>query len=214
MQARKTVYKNVMMRSRLEADTAKFFDRKNVQWLYEPFRVLPPNSGDAIQKNDTGYLPDFQIALPVEKINTPNYRVFVEMKPVASMFPQAFEKMKVLRTYSDNTESKEENVLILICGTALWDIGEKQYNNFYFATDTPTPLTTEILAYLNEKEYTNTDTDEVYEEGTLGYSMETRHSDAIIRNDEEEIRQYSFWNRCKTRLNIFLMRLKFKCCYV
>ena len=52
-----TKYKGIKMRSRLEAKWARFFDKQNIVWEYEP---------DLYQRDGLWYLPDF--SLPKKKI--------------------------------------------------------------------------------------------------------------------------------------------------
>lgn len=64
--ARPTVYKNIQMRSRLEAAFAQLLDRRGHPWEYEP---------DCFA-NETGqYLPDFKIKSPGRELQ------YVEVKP-------------------------------------------------------------------------------------------------------------------------------------
>lgn len=60
--ARKTVYKGITMRSRLEADYASALDRDGCPWAYEPECFAGP---------DGQWLPDFRI----------DDRTYVELKP-------------------------------------------------------------------------------------------------------------------------------------
>ena len=72
-----TRHAGVLMRSRLEARYAVFFDRLGIRWEYEPQGFLLP-SGD-------GYLPDFWL---------PDLGCYVEVKPTGGDFGKAEELAK------------------------------------------------------------------------------------------------------------------------
>jgi hypothetical protein len=82
-----TVYNNIVMRSRLEARWAAFFDLSGWRWVYEPVD-LP------------GYIPDFAVYLPTREVlnesgEEPTEVYLVEVKPalvVEELMPAA-EKM-------------------------------------------------------------------------------------------------------------------------
>lgn len=124
---RKVLYKNIEMCSRLEADTAKFFDEKNINWQYT--------------LSTTAYVPKFQIFLEKEE-DSP--KIFIEMKPKQEMFEQTFIQMEIL---------KEEDSSIFICGTANWNEEENVYDNFYFSTNYYNKNSIKVLQLLNQKNY-------------------------------------------------------------
>lgn len=66
---RATLYKGILMRSRLEADYAATLDRDGKSWEYEPVCF----AADGVQ-----WLPDFRITWPGEERKSPCY---VEVKP-------------------------------------------------------------------------------------------------------------------------------------
>lgn len=64
-----TRYKGILFRSKLEAQWAKFFDKLNIEWIYEP---------EGIEFDDgTKYLPDFYL---------PELECFFEVKGIMSDF--------------------------------------------------------------------------------------------------------------------------------
>lgn len=72
MQARKTVYKGVEMRSRLEAGYAAWLDRWKFEWEYEPC-VFAGEHGQ--------YLPDFRLRGVMLSWSDRPVTVYVEVKP-------------------------------------------------------------------------------------------------------------------------------------
>lgn len=64
VQARSTLYKGIQMRSRLEADFARFLDRTDRPWRYEP-QCFADERGQ--------YLPDFEVG----------HRSYIEVKPAS-----------------------------------------------------------------------------------------------------------------------------------
>lgn len=80
IEAKQTTYSGIEMRSRLEADFARFLDVRGLTWTYEarPFFA-----------KGRGYLPDFQIERP------DGYH-YMEVKPTLREVPAAKEKMKII----------------------------------------------------------------------------------------------------------------------
>src|SRR5215471_10101989 len=71
-QARRTWYSGIYFRSCLESLWARFFDRHDIPWVYEPRRFY---------FESCSYLPDFWL---------PNLLAYVEVKPVAPTFREFF----------------------------------------------------------------------------------------------------------------------------
>ena len=65
-----TRYRDVMMRSRLEARWAAFFDAVGLPWEYEPIRL-------------DGWVPDFRLVVPCPTVTCPaeTHTLLVEVKP-------------------------------------------------------------------------------------------------------------------------------------
>ena len=73
MKGRKTVYKGITMRSRLEAGFAAWLDSKHFDWAYEPCAFASENGQ---------YLPDFRLpGVFVAWREQPLSTVYVETKP-------------------------------------------------------------------------------------------------------------------------------------
>jgi hypothetical protein len=74
IKARPTLYKGIRMRSRLEADFARYLDALGNPWDYEPECFA----------SDTGqWLPDFRTVLPTDAGGYRN--VYLELKPAAAL---------------------------------------------------------------------------------------------------------------------------------
>lgn len=65
IKARPTLYRGILMRSRLEADFAQFLDQNEADWEYEPTCFAGPTGQ---------WLPDF-------RVTRPGYHVYFEIKP-------------------------------------------------------------------------------------------------------------------------------------
>lgn len=70
IKARRTLYRGVRMRSRLEAFAAGWFDSQHIAWAYEP-ECFADETGQ--------YLPDFR--LDIRCCGFDDQRVYVEVKP-------------------------------------------------------------------------------------------------------------------------------------
>jgi len=81
MQARRTVYKGITMRSRLEASFAAVLDSATLTWRYEP-QCFADQAGQ--------YLPDFLVIFEGE-------RVYLEVKPPTADTSAALLKMHIIR---------------------------------------------------------------------------------------------------------------------
>jgi predicted nuclease of restriction endonuclease-like RecB superfamily len=180
--ARKTIYKNIEMRSRLEADTAKFFDTKKIHWTYEPVRHMDMN-------ND--YLPDFEIEVS-------GCKIYVEMKPKIEMFENAFKKMEFLK--------KTNKDIVLICGTATWN--NYSYDNFYFTCKEISIQINDILIFLNAKEYTNL----LLENNSLRENNSLQENTISKKYEELEEEEEEIPSRKKTFLQILQRFKKKICC--
>ena len=90
---KRTEYRGVTMRSRLEADFAHHLDAKRIVWRYEPAVYGPVGQG---------YLPDFQLL----RDDGPH---FVEVKPTLREVPLAKERMAVI------WQTHPDAVLIVAC---------------------------------------------------------------------------------------------------
>lgn len=108
--ARKTVYKGITMRSRLEADYASALDRDGQSWQYEPECFAGP---------DGQWLPDFRI----------DDRTYVELKPAYLIewdtreLDDVYDRVdKILRQMSVVWLSKPEAHLQLV----FWSYGLDQ----------------------------------------------------------------------------------------
>lgn len=66
-EARPTMYRGTLMRSRLEADYAAELDRRGLRWLYEPI---------CFASDEGQWLPDFKVTRPDGRPD-----VYVEVKP-------------------------------------------------------------------------------------------------------------------------------------
>lgn len=93
IEAKTTTYHGIEMRSRLEADFARFLDMRGQTWTYEarPFFA-----------NGKGYLPDFQLERP------DGYH-FIEVKPTLAEVPAAKAKMQII------WETSPTALLIVAC---------------------------------------------------------------------------------------------------
>lgn len=80
LQARPTTYNGIAMRSRLEADIARFLDEEDETWVYEP-RAFADRAGT--------YLPDFEI------LNKPR-PTFLEVKGTYALAEEAMERMEII----------------------------------------------------------------------------------------------------------------------
>jgi hypothetical protein len=80
VESKRTEYRGIVMRSRLEANFARLLDNREVVWQYEPAVYGPKGRG---------YLPDFQIERP------DGYH-FIEVKPTLREVPRAKERMTVI----------------------------------------------------------------------------------------------------------------------
>lgn len=88
-----TLYRGTLMRSRLEARWAAFFDFVGWDWLYEPIDLA-------------GYIPDFALSFPAG-------RLLVEVKPALSLDELALAQRKVERSGWDGEA--------LLVGAALFE---------------------------------------------------------------------------------------------
>lgn len=81
---RKTLYKGVEFKSRLEADFAGWLDRRKLPWTYEPRAYQAERAGDHVQ-----YLPDFEVTEIAEGTGRPDgmANILIEVKPTT--FPLA-----------------------------------------------------------------------------------------------------------------------------
>lgn len=77
---KRTEYRGVTMRSRLEADFARYLDRQGIVWRYEPAIYGAPGQG---------YLPDFQLLRE-------DGHHFVEVKPTLQEVAAAKRRMAVI----------------------------------------------------------------------------------------------------------------------
>jgi len=99
MRARRTLYKGIQMRSRLEATCARLLDRLDIEWQYEP-RCFADDTGQ--------YLPDFEL----KEMPNPEYW---EVKPhsvtrdMADLF-SVFDKMEII--YSSYPDTQVELAVI------------------------------------------------------------------------------------------------------
>jgi len=83
IQAKRTTYKNILFRSKLEAQWALFFDLVGVTWEYE---------AKHFDLGQVRYLPDFWL---------PKLEVFVEIKPIIENSPFIWrEKCRLLNKVS------------------------------------------------------------------------------------------------------------------
>jgi hypothetical protein len=90
IQARRTTYRGIEMRSRLEADYAAWMDRKGRRWSYEPQCFAGPEGQ---------YLPDF--CSPIHQADDPADDlgvVYIEVKPYRDDGEDPDEIDKVLRS--------------------------------------------------------------------------------------------------------------------
>lgn len=78
--ARPTTYNGIAMRSRLEADIARFLDEEGLAWTYEP-RAFADRAGT--------YLPDFEI------LDRPR-PTFLEVKGTFALAEPAMERMEII----------------------------------------------------------------------------------------------------------------------
>lgn len=84
--SKRTEYRGITMRSRLEADFARHLDELGVEWRYEPVIFGPRGQG---------YLPDF-------RVDRPESSDFIEVKPTLREVPAAKLRMEVIwETYPD-----------------------------------------------------------------------------------------------------------------
>jgi hypothetical protein len=90
---KRTEYRGVTMRSRLEADFARQLDAQGIVWRYEPAIFGPVGQG---------YLPDFQL------LRSDGHH-FVEVKPTLREVPGAKARMTVI------WDSYPDAVLIVAC---------------------------------------------------------------------------------------------------
>ena len=97
------------MRSRLEADVARYFDKLKITWEYEPIRF---------QNETESYLPDFKIMLGEKQ-------VFIEVKPCEKQLEDCHEKMKTI------TDSIPNALLAGIVG--YWDSKKQKYELDYYS---------------------------------------------------------------------------------
>lgn len=93
MDARPTDYHGITMRSRLEADFARYLDSLSVQWVYEP-EVFGPVGG--------GYLPDF-------RIDRPDGSDYIEVKPTVAEVPLAKARMEII------WQTRPDAALVVVC---------------------------------------------------------------------------------------------------
>jgi hypothetical protein len=108
---RTTIYKGIEMRSRLEADVAKFLDKHLINWKYEPMRF---------QDEKYSYLPDFMI-------NYCNDLIFLEVKPTEEQAKNAIDQMTCILHKYPNAK------LSTIVGK--WNNEKKYYDYFTFGGD-------------------------------------------------------------------------------
>ena len=88
VESKPTEYRGVTMRSKLEADFARFLDSRRVDWVYEPAIFGPIGQG---------YLPDFQVLRPDE-------HHYFEVKPTLREVDEAKRRMAVIwDSYPDAT---------------------------------------------------------------------------------------------------------------
>ena len=84
MQAIRTRYRNILFRSKLEAEWAKFFDSLSIPWIYEP---------EGFQFSDgTRYLPDFYL---------PDAHQWFEVKGIMENYDKHKIEMLALATKKD-----------------------------------------------------------------------------------------------------------------
>lgn len=93
IESKETDYHGITMRSRLEADFARFLDMRGLTWTYEPRPFFA---------NGKGYLPDFQVERP------DGYH-FIEVKPTLGEVARAKQRMTVI------WETYPTAVLIVAC---------------------------------------------------------------------------------------------------
>lgn len=72
--AKPTTYRGTTFRSRLEARHAIFYDELRIAWEYEAETFTRRSLGN--------YTPDFRISVACDYIGGPNYKLFVEVKPI------------------------------------------------------------------------------------------------------------------------------------
>lgn len=99
IEAKTTEYGGCEMRSRLEADFARFLDMRGLVWTYEPHPFFASGKG---------YLPDFQIERP------DGYH-YIEVKPTLGEVPAAKAKLEIIWATAPKA------VLIVACAeTCRW----------------------------------------------------------------------------------------------
>lgn len=102
--SRRTVYKGIEFRSRLEVKFAWHLDELGEKWAYEP-RVYGPKG--------RGYLPDFEI------LGVP-HPTFIEVKPTIEQGEAAKSKVAVI------WETKPDAVLMIACAEGCTFFGAKR----------------------------------------------------------------------------------------
>lgn len=116
IKARPTLYRGTRMRSRLEADFARYLDTLGEPWAYEP---------DCFASGFGQWLPDFRTAAPTE--DGGRRTAYVELKPAAFLAPRRGEDddaaagriNAVLRRMSVTWASEPGAALLL----AFWSFG-------------------------------------------------------------------------------------------
>lgn len=79
IQARPTLYKGIQMRSRLEADFARYLDSLGTPWAYEP---------SCFADETAQWLPDFRTSLPTTSGGSRT--VYIELKPAGLLGKKRF----------------------------------------------------------------------------------------------------------------------------
>lgn len=86
LESRRTAYRGVLMRSRLEAAFARYLDDRQIRWIYEPALFGPPGRG---------YLPDFRL------VRDDGWH-FAEVKPTVAQAEAAKTRIEIIwETYPD-----------------------------------------------------------------------------------------------------------------
>lgn len=105
MAPRPTVYKGILMRSRLEASFAAYLDTFNdMPWQYEP-RAYAGTGGQ--------YLPDFVV-------DSGKLPMFFEVKPTVDRVQAAGDRMRIIWE-SEPTAY----LLVAVADGSLWAVGSK-----------------------------------------------------------------------------------------
>lgn len=106
LRARRTTYKGVEMRSRLEARYAAWLDSKGIQWRYEP---------QCFGSDEGQYLPDFRLfGVTWMGLERP---LFVEVKPNTSFYDNGRDGHAPLHWHRIITASIPDAILALEVAT-------------------------------------------------------------------------------------------------